>query len=78
MATTPLANTMLSVVSEGNEMMVGDMLDSAKSDDQKLIEYITKVISANILRYNVEGKVMWHSQIKQVDRSLSKNQALIS
>jgi len=70
--TTPLADTVLSVVSKEGELVVGDMLNGASPGDQMLIEeYIRKLILANIPRYNVEGKVMWHSQI---EKSAFKNQ----
>ena len=65
-ATTPLADTVLCTVSEEDEMVIGDMLDNASSGDQKLMEEcIKKLISINILRYNVEGKVIWHSEMEK-------------
>ena len=62
----PLTDTMLSVVSKEGELVVGDMLNVASPGDQMLIEEcIRKLILANIPRYNVEGKVTWHSQIEK-------------
>lgn len=63
--TTPLANTMLAKVSDG-DITESDLLDGATSDDQVLIEQcIKRLISTNVLRYNVKSKLMWHSQIEK-------------
>ena len=64
--TTPLADDVLSKVSKEGELVVRDMLDDASPDDQKLIKQcINQLILANVLRYNIKGNVMWHSQIEK-------------
>ena len=57
--TTPLADDVLSKVSDEDEMVVSNMLNGASSSNQKLIKQcIKRLILVNVLRYNVEGKVM--------------------